>query len=323
MNYIQTFDGNVKAKGVTTDTLFYSSIATDGLEIVDGVVTKYEGTAKKVYIPDYYNGILVTTIGEDAFANNTSIVVVRFPKHLTTIAEGAFYGCTGLVGIDLGEHIATIGQNAFVGCTGLEDVTIRTTTLPQCEDAFAIAEQIPLYRPFNVDDRDEWKRTFMDMGFAPITYFTENKAVAYADRASRDGNGDSFTSNYAKINGTYSNMTVGNATNASKATTTDFTNKTWQSVAGGSLTLTTGTWQIYATITANLTGSGTSTFNVNIGLVYFDGETDTQSATPFYNGLYHIALSTDTNGATTASIHATSGSASGISIASLHYREIK
>lgn len=323
MNYIQTFDGNVKAKGVATDTLFYSSLATDGLEIVDGVVTKYEGTAKKVYIPDYYNGTLVTSIGENAFANNTSIVVVRFPKHLTTIAEGAFYGCTGLVSIDLGENITTIGQDAFVGCTGLEVVTIGTTVLPSCEGAFAIAgtQSCRLIRPFNVDDRDAWTSTFMAMGFGPVNYLTENRAVEYAMKASYDGNGVSLVSNYAKINGNYANMTVGNAVTASKATTTDFTTKTWQTGTSSGVTLTAGTWQLYYDLTL---------YNVSLGVIYFDGEHATYTSSRFVlaqsSEASEVFVNITANGAVSLFSRVTSGDSTStevLDLSKLHYREIK
>ena len=119
MNYIQTFDGNVTAKGVTTDTLFYSSLATDGLVIVNGAVTQYNGTAKEVFIPDYYNGVAVTRIENSVFSGHTEIVEVRFPKRLEHISAEAFYGCTGLVSVELGDIDLDISPNIESGAKKL------------------------------------------------------------------------------------------------------------------------------------------------------------------------------------------------------------
>jgi hypothetical protein len=323
MKYIQTFDGNVKAKGVTTDTLFYSSIATDGLVIVDGVVTKYEGTAKEVYIPDYYNGVLVTVIDDSAFANNANIVSVRFPKRLERIAESAFYGCTGLTRIELGDAdldtAPEIASASFAGCTNLEIVKIKSVWLPSIgSGAFAIPtdQRCYLVRPVYAEDVQDWEAVAEREGLR-IEVDYENKRCAEALMAVKDGNGDNIAESYAKTDGTYPNMTVGNATNASKATTTDFTNKAWQYVNGGSLTLTAGTWQIY------YEGSQEGkTVNANFGLVYFNGTITTTAYTKATIGggasKVEYYLTIGTNGNVTVYVDGEQGD-----IRNLYYREIK
>lgn len=274
MKNIQEFDGKVKATGIETNALFYTEKATSGLVIENGVVTDYNGTATEVFIPDYFGGVAVTTIDDSAFYEHTEIKAVRFPKYLATIGASAFYGCTGLVSIDLGDNIATIGASAFVGCTSLEAVTIGTTTLPTCTGAFSITDTqtCHLYRPFEVVDKDTWTSTFIAMGFASVNFKTENGAVEYAVKASKDGNGDHIVSTYAKTSGTYPSMTVGTsytAVNADNATATSFDNKSFVQYTSAP-TLTTGTYQfLYKT-----TSEGTS-INANLGVVYFDGQTTT------------------------------------------------
>lgn len=326
MNYIQTFDGTVKAKGVATDTLFYSSIATDGLVIVDGAVTQYNGTAKEVYIPDYYNGTLVTTIGVNAFANNTNIVSVRFPKHLTTIAGEAFYGCTGLVSVELGDIDLDISPNiasgAFGGCTSLQAVTINAVYLGDiASGAFGIAsgQVCALYRPTSVEDERDWE-TIANRENLRLSVKYSTKKAWDSVKAEQDGNGSNIAENYAKKNGTYANMTVGNATNASKATTTDFTNKAWNTATNNSQIFTAGTWQLYYTY--QLDGS----VNASFGLIYFDGQNAStahttikvsESGTPVDLYLYITA-----NGGVRV-YGATGGTTNTLDLSNLHYREIR
>lgn len=49
--------------------------------------------------------------------------------------------------------------------------------------------------------------------------------VQIAQRANQDGNGNSIVNSYARTNGNYPNMTVGNATNAQSANTADTADK--------------------------------------------------------------------------------------------------
>ena len=47
-----------------------------------------------VIIPDKIGGMLVTSIGEDAFQNCTSLTSVAIPSSVTSIGSGAFRGCS-------------------------------------------------------------------------------------------------------------------------------------------------------------------------------------------------------------------------------------
>ena len=57
-------------------------------------ITKYNGTADVVEldIPESFDDVTVTVIGEEAFAGVQTIKVVNFPSTLLTIEEGAFKG---------------------------------------------------------------------------------------------------------------------------------------------------------------------------------------------------------------------------------------
>ena len=57
-------------------------------------VTGYTGNSTIVKIPSVYNGLLVTSIGEKAFYNCTSLTSVEIPESISSIGSSAFYGCT-------------------------------------------------------------------------------------------------------------------------------------------------------------------------------------------------------------------------------------
>ena len=81
-------------------------------------VTKYEGAATLVEIPQTLDGYPVTAIGERAFEGNTSIAAVVVPDGVKVINWFAFYGCGSLFDITLPASITSIGHAVFDGCAG-------------------------------------------------------------------------------------------------------------------------------------------------------------------------------------------------------------
>ncbi len=112
-------------ESVFVDQKLYCSYYTKGLEISDGVVTAYRGSAADVVVPDMYNGDTVVEIGEYAFyssSETSSIVTVDIPKTVERIARGAFYECTYLVDVNLSDSVTEIGEYAFYRNTRLKTV---------------------------------------------------------------------------------------------------------------------------------------------------------------------------------------------------------
>ena len=77
----------------------------------------------------------VTDIGQNAFANCTSLTEVVLPSTLRTVNSGAFKGCTALKSIALPDGVATIDYKAFDGCVSLKEIVI-----PKSVSNFSMAE---------------------------------------------------------------------------------------------------------------------------------------------------------------------------------------
>ena len=85
----------------------------------NGVLTKAVlNGCSDIVLPD-----TVTTIGEGAFKNCTSLRTIIMPN-VTYISASAFLGCSSLTSIEIPEEMTTIPNEAFSGCSMLRTVKI-------------------------------------------------------------------------------------------------------------------------------------------------------------------------------------------------------
>ncbi|MBQ2876092.1 MAG: leucine-rich repeat domain-containing protein [Clostridia bacterium] len=103
--------------GKTADGLIYTQ-RTSRVSI-----TGYEGTSSTVTIPDAINGYKVTSIGEDAFKDNTVIEKVIISENVIQIAANAFYSCYNLTEVAIPSKVTRIDACAFYGC-GISEIII-------------------------------------------------------------------------------------------------------------------------------------------------------------------------------------------------------
>lgn len=69
------------------------------------------------------NDYQVTSIGSEAFRNNTRITKVTLPETITSIKNNAFSGCYNLRTINFPENLELIEYSAFFNCNRLQDFT--------------------------------------------------------------------------------------------------------------------------------------------------------------------------------------------------------
>jgi len=75
---------------------------------------------KNTIIPDD-----VTSIGDVAFVDCTSLTTITIPDGVTSIGPRAFSGC-GLTSIEIPASVTSIGFNAFQNCSNLATMTVET-----------------------------------------------------------------------------------------------------------------------------------------------------------------------------------------------------
>ena len=85
----------------------------------NGVLTKYNGSARTVTIPSN-----VREIGSDAFEGNSTLTTLTIPGTVLTVGTGAFRNCAALTSLTIKEGVQYLNDGSFRGCTALTTVSI-------------------------------------------------------------------------------------------------------------------------------------------------------------------------------------------------------
>ena len=78
-----------------------------------GTITRYNGYATYLAIPETIGGAAVKAIGPEAFAHHYYLALLELPEGLEAIGDGAFYNCATLGHVKFPSTLKTIGDNAF------------------------------------------------------------------------------------------------------------------------------------------------------------------------------------------------------------------
>ena len=105
-------------------------------------IVDWEGTEAELMIPEALDGLVVTSIGECAFADCGIIRAVTLPGTVAEIGEEAFSGCLGLEQVSLSSGLERIGSLAFKGCEGLTVIALPGTVSDIGENPFMACDNL-------------------------------------------------------------------------------------------------------------------------------------------------------------------------------------
>ena len=127
---LYTKDGTVLVQYAIgkTDTTF---VIPDSVTTIGDFAFSDCSSLTSVTIPDS-----VTTIGSYAFSGCSSLTSVTIPDSVTTIGDYAFYYCSSLTSVTIGEGVTTIGNYAFYYCRSLTSVVIPDSVTSIGREAF-------------------------------------------------------------------------------------------------------------------------------------------------------------------------------------------
>ena len=125
---------NLTSITVNENNSVYKSIdgnlySKDGRILIQYAIGKTENS---FIIPDS-----VTSIGDWAFGDCTSLTSIVIPDSVTSIGDWAFSLCDSLTSVTIGNGVTSIGWGAFQECTSLESVVIPDSVTSIGRSAFS------------------------------------------------------------------------------------------------------------------------------------------------------------------------------------------
>ena len=152
--------------------------------VVNGTITitGYTGSGGAVTIPSSIPvagvSLPVTSIGDFAFEDGTTLTSVSIPNSVTNIGYEAFLDCYGLTSVPIPNSVITIGYGAFANCYSLTNGIIPNSVTSI--GSFAFQECISLTSvtiPNSVTSIGEWAFVWCT-SLAAITVDTNNPAYS-------------------------------------------------------------------------------------------------------------------------------------------------
>ena len=99
-------------------------------------------TDTAIVIPSTYEGLPVTSIGEDAFSECGGLTSINIPGSVTSIGDSAFSLCGSLTSINIPDGVTSIGDYAFFFCKSLTSINIPDGVTSIGDSAFSSCERL-------------------------------------------------------------------------------------------------------------------------------------------------------------------------------------
>ena len=132
---------NVLAYDFESGGIYYNITSTEDKTVeVTYKDTNYNSYTGDVTIPSTVTHeeteYSVTSIGNKAFQNCTSLISVTIPNSVVSIGNQAFYTCESLTNITIPDGVTTINDRTFYGCVCLNSITIPNSVVTIGNSAF-------------------------------------------------------------------------------------------------------------------------------------------------------------------------------------------
>ena len=133
------------------DYTFAGCLSLQEIELPASLVTISAGVFRHTGLTSVYIPSGVTSIGNNAFRECSSLSSISLPATLTSIAEYAFYKCTGFTTLTIPSSVTEIGSSAFDYCTNNQTITLDwnpsdTTERTIANDAFGYTGVLVEYK---------------------------------------------------------------------------------------------------------------------------------------------------------------------------------
>ena len=132
----------LQAANITYDFVPPAAESDFEFDASSGTITKYIGAGGDVEIPSKIGGVAVTSIGDCAFEDCSSLVSVTIPEGVTSIGASAFGYCSYLASVTIPKGVTSIGDCAFEYCSSLVSVTIPEGVTSIGMGAFAYCSKL-------------------------------------------------------------------------------------------------------------------------------------------------------------------------------------
>ena len=111
----------------------------DGMVTITGCDRKASGT---ITIPATIDGNPVSSIGNEAFYQCSSLTSIVISDSVTSIGSSAFVSCESLTSITIPDSVTSIGGGAFYGCASLTSITIPDSVTSIGEGSFFFCDSL-------------------------------------------------------------------------------------------------------------------------------------------------------------------------------------